>query len=134
LRSGLFLLRTLLPNLLLEIAKLSTLVNGRLQLVLPIEFDKNLPDLDMRSARRESGDDQRVIAGSCGTDETGCRDIVKAGGLDQAGQPESSGKRAATYGKPHGASRWRISDASVQPAHKGDRHQEQENQRDGEIP
>ena len=42
-RAHLFLLCTLLPNLLLEIAVLGPLVDGGLQLILPVEFHEELP-------------------------------------------------------------------------------------------
>ena len=60
----LFLLGALLPNLLLEIAELGSLVDGGLQLILPVEFHEELPGLDERAAGHELGDDERVAAGA----------------------------------------------------------------------
>ena len=50
LRARLFLLGAFLPNLLFEVAVLGSLVDGGLQLVLPVEFHQELPGLDERAA------------------------------------------------------------------------------------
>jgi hypothetical protein len=95
LRARLFLLPALLANLLFEIAVFGSLVDGGLQLILPVEFHEELPGLDVRAAGDELRDDEGITAWSCRADEAGRRDIVKMDRFDEAGRPQRFDKRAA---------------------------------------
>ncbi len=94
-RARLFLLRALLPNLLLQIAVLGPPVDGSFQLILPVEFHEELPGNDLRAAGHEPGDDERVAARGRRTDQPGRRDVVKVDGFDETGGPQGFDERTA---------------------------------------